>query len=157
MLLIGVIGASSDDEEYNRLAFEVGRLIAKRGAALICGGLGGVMHNVCWGAKEAGGLTIGVLPSAGKEDANPHVDIPIVTGMSWARNVIIVNSADALVAVGGSHGTLSEIAHALNIGKKVFALKSWEEIQGQEDYVVAGSPEEAVELAFEYARTRTAQ
>lgn len=151
MLIIGVIGASCDDEALNKTAYEVGRLIAKKGAALLCGGLGGVMLNACRGAKDADGLTIGIIPTNKKEDANPYVDVPILTGMGYARNVIITESSDAIIAVGGKYGTLSEIGHALNIGKKVFALNSWDVLESQENFVVAKNPEEAVELAFGYA------
>lgn len=151
MLIIGVIGASYDDEALNKTAYEVGRQIAEKGAALLCGGLGGVMLNACRGAKDADGLTIGIIPTNRKEDANPYVDIPILTGMGYARNVIIAESSDAVIAVGGKYGTLSEIGHALNIGKKVFALNSWDVLESQENFVVAKNPEEAVELALEYA------
>jgi uncharacterized protein (TIGR00725 family) len=150
MFLIGVIGSSVDEEELNRLAYEVGRHIANRGAVLLCGGLGGVMENACRGAKEAGGLTVGVIPGEDKEDANPCVDIPIVTGIGKARNMIVARTADAIIAVGGRYGTLSEIAYALHFGKKVFALKSWDELESEKDFVVVNSPEEAVELAFKY-------
>ena len=150
MFLIGVIGSSAEEEELNGLAYEVGRLIAKRGAVLLCGGLGGVMENACRGAKEAGGLTVGIIPGESKDDANPYVDIPIVTGIGKARNMIIARTADAIIAVGGRYGTLSEIAYALHFGKKVFALRSWVVLEAEKDFVVANSPEEAVELAFKY-------
>jgi uncharacterized protein (TIGR00725 family) len=150
MFLIGVIGSSVDEEELNGLAYEVGRHIAERGGVLVCGGLGGVMANACRGAKDAGGLTVGVIPGEDKGDANPCVDITIVTGIGKARNMIIARSADAVIAVGGRYGTLSEIAYALHFGKKVFALKSWPVLESEENFVVVNSPEEAVELAFIY-------
>jgi uncharacterized protein (TIGR00725 family) len=150
MFLIGVIGSSAEEEELNRLAYEVGRLIAEKGAVLLCGGLGGVMENACRGAKDAGGLTVGVIPGENKEDANPCVDITIVTGIGKARNMIIARTADAVIAVGGRYGTLSEIAYALHFGKKVFALKSWPVLESEDDFVVVNTPEEAVELAFKY-------
>lgn len=154
MLVVGVIGSSHEDEELNKLAYEVGSLIAARGAALLCGGLGGVMHHACRGAKDSGGLTVGILPTNRKEDANPYVDIPIVTGMGEARNVIIAKTSDAIIAVGGGYGTLSELGHALNLGKKVFALKSWDVLTNEENFTVAKSPEEAVKLAFKEAQRK---
>jgi len=151
MLVIGVIGASYENEELNRIAYEVGHLIAEGGAALLCGGLGGVMLHACRGAKDANGLTIGIIPTDRKEDANPYVDVPVLTGMGYARNVIIANTSDAIIAVGGKYGTLSEIGHALNMGKQVFSLKSWEGLAHEENFVVVKNPEEAVGLAFRYA------
>ncbi|MCK5548401.1 MAG: TIGR00725 family protein [Thermoplasmata archaeon] len=153
MLLIGVIGSSSEDEDTNKLAYDVGRLIAENGAALVCGGLGGVMLHACKGARDASGMTIGVIPTDKKDDANPYVDVPIVTGMGWARNVIIAETADAVIAVGGSYGTLSEIGHTMNAGKKVFALNSWDVLKNDENFIAAKGPEEAVDLAIKHART----
>lgn len=125
MKLIGVIGASHCSPEIYELARHVGVAIAKANAVLVCGGLGGVMEAACRGAKESGGLTIGILPGADKNEANAYVDIPIVTGMRDARNVIIARSADGLIAVSGEYGTLSEIAFAKKFGKPVVSLKSW--------------------------------
>ncbi len=154
-MIIAVIGGQADPtEETLRLATRVGQLIAKKGAHLICGGLEGVMQAACQGAKEAGGTTIGVLPSTSKHDANQYVDIPIVTGMGMARNVIIVRTADAIIAIDGRYGTLSEIAHALEQGKKIISLKSWPMSNlgiPQDLFVEVPSPEEAVELAYDYA------
>lgn len=154
--IIGVIGGhNSASEQASRLAEEVGFLIAKSGCTLICGGLTGIMESACKGAKRAGGLTIGVIPSADKHDANPHVDIPIVTAMSTSRNVIIVRTADAIIAIDGSYGTLSEIAHALDQGKKVISLASWTILKGSVDddkFVLAHTPKEAVDLAIRFAR-----
>ncbi len=133
------------------MAEEVGFLVAKRGAALICGGLSGVMEAACRGAKRAGGLTIGVIPTIVKADANPHVDVVIATGMGTARNVIIVRSADAIIAIDGSFGTLSEISHAFEQGKRVVSLGSWDmrKIDIPEDlFQEARDPEEAVKLAM---------
>lgn len=108
------------------MAEEVGRELAKRGATLVCGGLGGVMEAACKGAKEAGGHTIGILPGDSCADANPYVDIPIVTGMGEMRNVIIIKSVQAAIAIEGEFGTLSEIAHALSTGTPVIGLNTWE-------------------------------
>ena len=158
VLIIGVIGGQNGiDGEVLRMAREVGRLIAERGAHLICGGMEGVMRAACQGAREAGGVTIGVLPTSSKKDANEYVEIPVVTGMGTARNVVIVRTADALIAIDGKFGTLSEIAHALDQGKKVVSLKSWpvEKMGIHKDLVIpVGSPEEAVGLAFEIAMGR---
>ena len=115
--IIGVIGSSKADPDVLRLAEEVGEAIAKSGAAVVCGGLSGVMEAVCRGARRCGGLTIGIIPSDQKSDANQYVQIPIVTGMGVGRNVMLVKTADVLIAVGGEFGTLSGIAHALNLGK----------------------------------------
>lgn len=116
-----------------------------------------MMEAACRGAKSAGGLTIGVLPGDNRHSANPYVDIPIVTGMGYARNVIIARSAQAVVAVDGSYGTLSEIAHALQSGVPVIGLGTWSlSLQGQEDssVVPAQSSGEAVRKAVEAAGAR---
>jgi hypothetical protein len=142
---IGVIGAGECDAELGRLAEAVGRGIAEAGAVLVCGGMGGVMEAACRGAKAAGGTTIGILPGPDRAEANECVDIAIATGINEARNLAIIRTADALVAVGGSYGTLSEIGFALKAGKKVVALKTWD-IKGM---VPARTAEEAVRLAAE--------
>lgn len=151
--IIGVIGASRPDRRTYELAEEVGKEIAKRGAAVLCGGLGGVMEAVCKGARSEGGLTIGIIPSDFRDDANKYVQIPIVTGMGIGRNVMLVKSADALIAVGGGFGTLSEIAHALNMGKTVIGLGTWKLERAYDKpipgLVNAGDPNEAVKLAME--------
>jgi len=122
-LLIAVIGGSHCSEEIYELARQVGQEIARAGALLICGGMFGVMEAACRGAKEAGGTTIGILPGKMKSEANAFIDIPIVTGLNDARNVIIARSADGVIAVDGEYGTLSEIAFALKFGKPVVGLK----------------------------------
>jgi uncharacterized protein (TIGR00725 family) len=139
---IGVIGAGDCSPEEYHAAEEVGRIIAKGGGFLCCGGLSGVMEAACKGAKEAGGLTIGIIPGTGGE--NRYLDVVIRTGLSHARNVVLVQSVDALVAVGGAYGTLSEIAIAMKIGKKVFGLSTWE-VPG---VVACSSPEEAAKAAL---------
>jgi hypothetical protein len=152
--IVAVIGGQSGvSDEAKKLAREVGRLIAEHDAYLICGGMEGVMEAACRGAKEAGGTTIGVLPAGSKSDANPFVDIPIATGMGTARNVIIVRTADAIIAIDGSYGTLSEIAHALDQGKNVISLHSWplQKIGVDKGLLIeASTPAQAVELAFKY-------
>ncbi|MBC8412357.1 TIGR00725 family protein, partial [bacterium] len=122
---ISVIGAGSCNSTIYDLAEELGRLIANNGATLITGGLGGVMEAASKGAIEAGGTTIGILPGNDKSEANTYVQIPIVTGMGHARNVIVVKSADAVIAVAGELGTLSEIAIALKTGKPLIGLQTW--------------------------------
>jgi len=138
---IAVVGGGECSSEVGEMARSLGRLLAQRGHILLCGGLGGVMEAVCCGARDAGGLTVGIVPGDGWE-ANRCVGITIATGMGHARNVIIVKSADAIVALPGEHGTLSEIALALKMGKRVISLKSWE-IPGA---MKAETPEEAIRL-----------
>ena len=122
--IIAVIGGSQPSAEEARLAEEVGRELARQGATLVCGGLGGVMEAACRGASSVGGVTIGILPGDSPEAANPYVQIPIVTGMGYARNISVVKSAQAVIAVGGSYGTLSEIAHARQGGIPVIGLNT---------------------------------
>ncbi|MFQ6015367.1 MAG: TIGR00725 family protein [Anaerolineae bacterium] len=154
-LIVAVIGDGQCPPETSRMAEAVGRELARRGAIVICGGLGGVMEAACRGAKGAGGTTIGVLPGSSRHEANPYVDIPIVTGMDQARNVIVVRSAQAVIAVRGGFGTLSEIAHARKLGIPVVGLETWQ--LGKSGRVVEGivaakSPQEAVEKALVLAR-----
>ncbi len=139
---VGVIGAGECGAELAEIAEEVGKGLAQKGAILICGGLGGVMTAVCRGAKKAGGLTIGILPGSERSEANPFVDIPVATGMGEARNLIIIRTADVLIAIGGSYGTLSEIGFALKMGKKVIGIRSWT-IPG---VILADSAESALKL-----------
>ncbi len=147
--IIGVIGGSVCGEEEYELSREVGKLIAKNRAILICGGMGGVMEAACKGAKESGGITVGVLPTFERESANPYVQIPVVTGMGIGRNIIIVRSAQSIIAINGKYGTLSEIAYALQLEKPVIALKPWVEIPGMK---IVQNPEEAVKLALSLAK-----
>ncbi len=141
---IGVIGAARASEEECRRAVKVGELIARAGAVLICGGLEGVMEAASLGAKRAGGRRVGIIPGYEKRDANPYVDIVIATGMGHARNAIVAASSDALIAIGGEMGTLSEIAFALKLGKKVVGLETWD-IPG---VIRVKTPEEAVKIAI---------
>ena len=145
---IGVIGAGSCDAAVAARAEAVGRHIARAGWTLVCGGLSGVMEASCRGASQAGGTTVGILPGDTAEDANPHVSLAIPTGLGVARNVIIVRSAAALVAVEGGAGTLSEIAIALKLGVPVVSLGSWDVSPEVEQ---ATSPEVAVSRAIELA------
>lgn len=143
--IIAVIGAGNADKNTLRIAEEVGKLIAKRNAILICGGLGGVMEAAAKGAKSEGGITVGILPQNLRKDANPYIDVPVATGFGEGRNVIIVHSADALIAVGGEYGTLSEIALGLKTGKPVVGINTWD-IKG---IIKADSAEDAVNKVFE--------
>ena len=131
---IAVIGGSQASREEAQLAEEVGSELARRGAALVCGGLGGVMEAACKGAQAEGGLTIGILPGDSRQAANPYVEIPIVTGIGYARNVIVVKTAQAVIAIGGSYGTLSEISHARQSDIPIIGLNTWSlAINGQPD------------------------
>jgi uncharacterized protein (TIGR00725 family) len=141
---IGVIGGNHAGPEFLDMAREVGRLVAERGGVLVCGGLGGVMEAAARGAKEAAGLTIGIIPGNHPGEANAFIDMPIATGMGYTRNSLIVMNADVLIAVDGEYGTLSEIAYAVVFGKKVFGLGTWD-IKG---VVRADGPRDAVERAF---------
>ena len=141
---VGVIGGANPDKASLDAARSVGRLIARKGASLVCGGLGGIMQAAAGGAKEEGGLTIGILPGSRPADANPSIDIPIATGMGYSRNSLVAMNADVLIAIDGEYGTLSEIAYGCIYGKKVIGLGTWD-IPG---VIPAGSPEEAVDLAL---------
>lgn len=153
-VFIGVVGGGACSPTEARLAEEVGREIACRGATLVCGGLGGVMEAACKGAREAGGSTVGILPGNSRLDANPYVDIPIVTGMGEMRNVIIIKSVDAVIAIDGEFGTLSEIAHALRNGIPVVGIDTWEFSRGgQKDgsLIVATDAKDAADKALALA------
>jgi uncharacterized protein (TIGR00725 family) len=150
-MFVAVIGSASCDPEVAALAREVGREIARRGAGLVCGGRDGVMRAACQGAKEEGGLTVGILPGVARGEANPYVDVPVVTGLGEARNAIVVRTADTVIAVSGGYGTLSEIGLALKMGRPVVGLGTWEFCQSGQpvDAVVqADTPAQAVELAL---------
>jgi uncharacterized protein (TIGR00725 family) len=150
-LLIGVIGSRDCDGETYDHAYRVGQLLAEKGWGLICGGLSGVMEAACRGAFEAGGLTVGILPDESPESANEFVRVRIATGMSIARNVIIIRSAAAVIAISGGAGTLSEVAHCLQLGVPVVGLRSFDV---SDEIVQASTPEEAVEHAIALASGR---
>jgi uncharacterized protein (TIGR00725 family) len=141
---IGVIGGGSPDAEALETAFKVGKLIAEKGAVLLCGGLGGVMEAASQGAKEAGGMTIGILPGNNPDQANPFIDIPIATNMGHSRNSLVALNSDVLIAINGQYGTLSEIAFGCIYRKKIIGLGTWD-IKG---VLPAETPEEALELAL---------
>ena len=149
---IAVIGGGQCTKEEAKLAEEVGRQLARRGAVLVCGGLGGIMGAACKGANLEGGTTIGILPGDTSQAANPYVQIPIATGLGEARNVIVVKSAQAVIAIGGKYGTLSEISYALKNGIPVIGLNTWSlSRNGRRDksIIPAQSPAEAVDKALD--------
>lgn len=147
--ILAVIGAGSADGSILRIAEDVGKYIARRNAIMICGGLGGVMEAAAKGAKSEGGITVGILPHDNRLKINPYIDIPVATGFGEGRNIIIVRTADALIAIGGEFGTLSEIAHALKIGKIVVGINTWD-IEG---IVKADNAEDAVNKVFELLKS----
>ncbi|MCC7575395.1 MAG: TIGR00725 family protein [Methanomethylovorans sp.] len=142
---VGVIGGGVCDNKTEMIAEEIGRELAMRGVLLICGGLGGVMEACARGARRQGGNTIGILPGDSREDANRYIDYQIVTNMGHARNAIVVASSDVVIAVSGEYGTLSEIALALKMGKRVVAIECKWEVDG---IIKANDPVEAVDLAL---------
>lgn len=144
--IIGVIGGRRVKKELLTVAEEVGRLVGENGLLLMCGGLEGVMEAASKGAKDAGGLTIGILPQETKEQANPYIDIPVATGFGIGRNIIIARSADVIIAVGGEYGTLSEIAFALQLGKPVIGIETWD-IEG---VIKAVDARDAISKAIEF-------
>ena len=156
-MIISVIGGSQPSPEDEALAEQVGQELARRGVTVACGGLTGVMEAVCRGAKAAGGTTIGILPGSDPQKANQWVDIPICTGMGYARNVIVVHTGRAVIAVDGAYGTLSEIGHALGDNIPVIGLDTWSlsrdgHVDGQ--IIIARDPVDAVEKALEAAMKR---
>ena len=157
---IAVVGWGTDDEALAELAEEVGRVLAAAGAVVVCGGRGGVMEAAARGARAAGGDVIGVLPTESPDDANPHVSHVVATGTGYARNLAVVASADAVIAIGGAWGTLAEIAFARNLDRPVVALESWT-VSGRGDMrdapgiEAADSPAEAVERALALAAAAT--
>lgn len=147
-LYISVIGAGTCTAQEQALAEQVGKLVAQKEATLVCGGLGGVMEAAARGAKAAGGVTIGILPGHDRSTANPHLDHVVTTGIGHARNLAVVSSGDAVIAVGGSYGTLSEIGLAAKIGRPVVVIAGWRLEGGREADGIqyASSAEEALDL-----------
>lgn len=151
-IIIAVIGANDPSPDEAAMAEKVGKEIARRGAVLVCGGMGGIMEAACRGASSEGGLTIGILPGENPAVANQYVQIPITTGIGYARNAIVAKSGRAVIAVGGKYGTLSEIAYALQSNIPIIGLNTWElSRNGQKDKTIipVKDPAEAVEKAFE--------
>jgi uncharacterized protein (TIGR00725 family) len=151
-MYVGVIGTGDYEPELYKDAYEVGRLLAERGAVVVCGGLGGVMEAACKGASEAGGVSIGFLPGYSRSEGNPFATYLLPTGLGEMRNLLIIRASDAVIAIGGGFGTLSEIGFALKTGKKIVLLKSWECIDKENRYaksvIYAKDPHEAVEKIF---------
>ena len=145
-VFVGVIGAGKCSKKIFTLAEEVGKEIAKSGAILVCGGLGGVMEGAAKGAKEAKGITIGILPGVSKEEANPYIDIPIITGIGEGRNLMVIRSSDAIIALPGKYGTLSELSFAIKLEKPVVGISTWDI---SERITKTDDPAEAVKLALE--------
>jgi len=158
---ISVIGGSQvkTGSEIYDMAYQVGKNIAKKSAILVCGGLSGVMEAACKGAKEEGGLTIGILPATEASTANRWVDIKIPTGLGYARNALVVLSADAVIAIDGADGTLSEIGYALTFKKPLIGLNTWEIKPYRKmctpQIITASSPQEAVDLAINRVKKDT--
>ena len=126
MRTVGVIGGHNASARYLKIAEEAGREIAKLGLILVSGGLAGVMEAACRGAKEAGGKTLGIIPGVDKKDANKYVDITVVTGLGITRNILVVRNSDAIIAIDGKYGTLSEISYALHLRIPVIGLYTWD-------------------------------
>jgi uncharacterized protein (TIGR00725 family) len=150
---VAVIGKGTPDEELTPLAEEVGRRLAEAEAVVVCGGLTGVMEGVARGASTAGGTVIGIVPSSSPAQANQYCTHVVATGIGHARNLAVVSSGDAVIAIGGEWGTLSEIAFARELGRPVVALSSWTvtpggPMEGGPGIEVASSAAEAVELAL---------
>jgi uncharacterized protein (TIGR00725 family) len=152
---VAVIGGANAGDEDRSRAEAIGAALARAGATVVCGGLGGVMEAACRGAKAEGGLTVGILPGNDRAAANPWVDVAIPTGLGETRNALVVQAADVIVAVGGEYGTLSEIALALRAGKPVIGVGTWRLIHpnGTPDteVVAAPDPATAAELALALA------
>lgn len=153
---VAVVGASSATAQELALAERVGRELALSGAVLVCGGLGGVMDAAARGCREGAGTSVGLLPGEVREGASEHLTVAIATGLGEARNALVARTADALIAIGGEFGTLSEIALALKMGKRVVGVGTWTvEREGLETDPIAraGSPREAVQMALAAQRT----
>ncbi len=154
-LYVAVVGGGQADAASEHVAEEVGRLVAAAGAVVVCGGLGGVMAAACRGARSAGGTTVGILPGEDRSAANPWVSVALPTGMGELRNALVVRAADVVVAVGGEHGTLSEIALALALGRPVVGVGTWRitrpDGSGEAGIAEAADAEAAVALVVRLA------
>ena len=150
-MIIAVIGESTTSPENAILAEKVGSLLAMANVTIVCGGQGGVMESVCKGAKKNGGTTIGILPGVDPLDSNEYIDIPICTGLGNGRNLLVIRAGQAVIAIGGAYGTLSEIGLALSESKQVIGLNTWSLMKNEKidcGIIVADSPEQAVEMAI---------
>ena len=156
-LYVGVAGASRPDPALVEQAERLGRRLAEAGAVVVCGGGPGVMEAVCRGARSAGGTTVGLLPGLDRTEGNPYLTVSLPTGLGQGRNLLLVRSSDALVAVGGGFGTLSEIALALRTGTPVIGLATWSlhlDAGPVDAFPVATDPDAAADMALEAARSR---
>jgi len=144
---VAAVGTSTATPEQATTAEAVGRRLAERGAIVVCGGLGGVMEATARGARAAGGIVVGLLPGRDRTEANGYLTVALATGLGEMRNPLVVRSADAVIAIGGAYGTLSEVAFALRTGVPVVGLGTWD----LDDVLVAPGPDEAVELALALA------
>ena len=157
-LYVGVAGASRPEPPLLDQAEVLGRRLAEAGAIVVCGGGPGVMEAVCRGAQAAGGTTVGLLPGLDRAEGNPHLTVSIPTGLGQGRNLLLVRASNALIAVGGGFGTLSEIALALRTGTPVIGLATWSlHLDGRpvDAFPVADDPDTAAQLAVEAARSQT--
>jgi uncharacterized protein (TIGR00725 family) len=146
--VIAVVGASKCSKKMRDIAADIGKYVAQHGGVIVCGGLGGVMEGAARGAREAGGVTIGILPSDDKAEANEFIDYVIPTGLGEVRNILVIRTADAVIALPGKYGTLTEISFALLHGKPLISVSSWkigDEVKQMEDHM------EAAKLAMELA------
>lgn len=158
MYMISVVGGDNPPPEFLAIAEEVGRELARRGCTVVCGGRGGIMEAVCKGAREEGGHTIGILPGPDRQGMNPYVEFPIVTGIGYARNAIVALTGDAVIAIDGAYGTLSEIAHALAYGIPIVGIGTWrivnENVPEDPNIIRVETARDAVETALALAAER---
>jgi uncharacterized protein (TIGR00725 family) len=148
--LIGVIGARECPESSQKLAYEVGQEVAKYGYGLVSGGMMGTMELASRGCREAGGLTVGIIPGDDPTLANPYLDVIIPTGMGIMRNLLVVRAAVGLIAIDGKYGTLSEIAYALQVGKPIVGLNTWDV---SKDVIKVNTAPEAVQTIIKLTTT----
>ncbi len=146
--VIAVVGANKCSKKLRDMAAEVGQYVAENGGVIVCGGLGGIMEGAARGAKKANGVTIGILPGDNADDANEFIDFVIPSGFGEARNILIIRTADAIVAFPGKYGTLSEMAFALQAGKPLVSVNAW---NLGDDVTQAETPQEAARIAMEMA------
>ncbi len=153
---IGVLGGANPQEKYLSIAYDVGRLLARNGCIILCGGLDGVMKETARGVKDEGGVSIGILPGSGREEANEHLTYTLPTSIGYMRNFLIVRAAEALIAIDGSNGTISEESFAISEGRDVIGIDSLELKKTREregNYIKASSAEDAVKKVLESAKS----
>ncbi|OGO68857.1 MAG: TIGR00725 family protein [Chloroflexi bacterium RBG_19FT_COMBO_62_14] len=156
-IVVGVIGGASATAAEAALAEEVGARLAEAGAVVVCGGRGGVMEAVCRGAHQAGGLTVGILPGAEADEGNRFLSLALPTGLGHARNAVVVQASEAIIAIGGGYGTLSEIGLALKTGTPLVGLSTWKATRESDDraeVVEVDTPVEAVRRSLQAAKER---